>query len=61
MPTVSSFFARVFSYYLLFSTTYIITTKFENASAKNKKEEEKKTANKIATTATECSIIKCSF
>ena len=34
-------FCKGFSYYLLFSTTYIITTKFKNASAKKKKKKKK--------------------
>ena len=35
-------FCKGFSYYLLFSTTYIITTKFKNASAKKKQENRRK-------------------
>ena len=35
-------FCKGFSYYLLFSTTYIITTKFKNASAKKQQEKEEK-------------------
>ena len=61
MPTVSSFFARVFltTYYFLLRISSL--PNLRTPAQKNNKRKKKKTANKIATSATECSLIKCSF
>ena len=61
MPTVSSFFARVFltTYYFLLRISSL--PNLRTPAQKNNKKKKKKTTNKIATSATECSLIKCSF
>ena len=61
MPTVSSFFARVFltTYYFLLRISSL--PNLRTPAQKQTRKRRKKTANKIATTDTECSLIKCSF